>query len=36
MIALVLALCIFAALAIRPALEHDDQQPIQVTGKAQR
>ena len=36
MIALVLAACIFAAVFIRPAQQHDQNLPISVTGKAKR
>lgn len=36
MIALVLAACIGFGVAIRPAIHHDNNQPIQVARKAKR
>ena len=36
MIALVLALAIFAAVFIVPAQQHDNDQPISVIGKARK
>ena len=36
MIALVLALAIFAAVFIVPAQQHDNDQPISITGKARK
>lgn len=36
MIIVVIALAVTAALAIRPALEHDRNLPMSVTGKAHK
>jgi hypothetical protein len=36
MIIVVIAMAVTAALAIRPALEHDRDLPISVTGKARK
>ena len=36
MIALVLTLAIFAAVFIVPAQQHDNDQPISITGKARK
>jgi len=36
MIILVTAMCVGFGLAIRPAIRHDQDQPISVTGKAKK